>query len=177
LNGAASIARAHWMHVALRLAALLALGIFIAARIKRQGGELARTPAAIAGALFAAVGLLPFAPLLHLGTIAGPLRWVVDLASRPFGEWDLLMSAGLHKWLLLASAAPVIGATTLFFGSKRLRPALGGFALGTAALAAQLAFSGDVAFVGGAFFMRAWTIASALVCLWIARISLDTKRG
>jgi hypothetical protein len=65
----------------------------------------------------------------------------------------------------------------LFFGSKSLRLVVGGLALGTAALCAQLAYSGEAAFVGGAFLMRMWLIVSVLVSLWIARIGLDTKRA
>jgi hypothetical protein len=64
------------------------------------------------------------------------------------------------------------------FGSRRLRPTIGGVALGTAALLAQLAWSSDAAFVGGAFLGRMWAVSNALVCLWLARLALDagTKR-
>ncbi len=177
VDSAKAVARAHWLHVALRLAALAGLFLLIASRIKKQGGEMARTPSAFVGALFAAVGLLPFAPLLHLGTLAGPFRWVVELAQRPFGEWDILLGVGLHKWLPLASALPVLALTMIFFGVKRLRPAVGGFALGMAALLAQLALSADVAFVGGSVLLRVYAVVSAAVCLWIARIGLDAKKA
>lgn len=177
VDAAKAVARAHWLHLALRLVALVALFALVASRIKRQGGEVVRTPGGLVGALFAAVGLLPFAPLLHLGTIAGPLRWVVELLQRPFGEWDILLGVGIHKWLPLASALPVVALTMLFFGVKRLRFAVGGFALGTAALLAQLALSADVAFVGGSMLLRVYAFASAAVCLWIARIGLDAKKA
>mgnify|MGYP000999496362 CR=1 FL=1 len=98
-----------------------------------------------------------------------------ELAMRPFGEWDLLWSAGLHKWLPLANALPVLGLAALFFGAKRTRPLLGGFAVGMAALLAQIAFSADVGFAFGSVAMRGWAVANALVCLWIARLSLDKK--
>ncbi len=65
----------------------------------------------------------------------------------------------------------------MFFGVKRLRPAIGGFALGTAALATQMAISGDVAFVAGTWGMRLYALASLAVCLWVARIALDGKRA
>ena len=57
---------------------------------------------------------------------------------KPFGEWDLLLAPGLHKWLLFASAAPAFLLTTFFFDNKRLRPFVGGLALGTAALLVQI---------------------------------------
>jgi serine protease len=176
VDGAKAIAQAHWVRVALRLAALVGLFALVASRIKKRGGQIARTPGAIAAALFAAVGLVPFAPLLRLGSHAGPLRWIVELAQRPFGEWTLLLGAGVHQWLPLASGAPVVVATMLFFGVKRLRSAVGGFALGTAALLAQLVFSGDVAFVAGPALFKVYAAASAAVCLWIARIALDKTR-
>jgi hypothetical protein len=39
-----------------------------------------------------------------------------------------------------------------------------------------MAWSGDVAFVGGALLARGWAIGNALVCLWIARVALEGKR-
>jgi hypothetical protein len=95
---------------------------------------------------------------------------------QPLGEWDLvLMGVGVHKWLLLASALPALTLAAFGFASKRLRPFIGGVALGTAALQVQLALSADTAFVGGAMLLRVWGVANALVCLWLARIALDSR--
>src|ERR1019366_3149286 len=129
----------------------------------------------LVAALVASVGLLPIAPLLHLRA-GGELHTLVELAMRPLGEWDLVLAgAGVHKWLLLASALPAPGLTMFGFASRRLRPVIGGIALGSAALMVQLAWSGDAAFVGGAMLARVWTIGNGLVCLWLARLSLDSK--
>jgi serine protease len=177
VDAANAVARTHWTHLILRVFALVGLFALVASRIKRQGGQLARSPVALIAALFASVGLVPIAPLLKLGTLAGPFRWIVELAQRPFGEWDMLLGVGIHKWLPLASALPVLALTMLFFGAKKLRFAVGGFAVGTAALLAQMAFSADVAFVGGSFLLRVYAVASAAVCLWIARIGLDAKKA
>ena len=171
LDAGAAAAHVHWMHVILRLGALLGLFLLVARRIKKHGGQITRTPGAILGALFGGVGLLPIAPLLK---ISGTAR---DLLMRPFGEWDLLYDAGLHRWLPLASAIPAMALAALFFGSRKLRPALGGFAVGTAALLTQLAISGDVAFALGSLAMKLWVVGNALVCLWIARLALDGKRA
>ncbi len=68
---------------------------------------------------------------------------------RPLGEWDaIIFGAGTHRWLLLASALPVIALSAAGFASRRLRPFIGGVALGTGALLFQMAWSADVAFVG-----------------------------
>ena len=96
---------------------------------------------------------------------------------RPIGEWDLLFAPALHKWLLFSSAAPVMVLTALLFGARSARRFTGGLAVGTAALLAQLAFSGEVAYAFGPFAMRLWVVANALVCLWIARIALDAKKA
>ena len=177
LDGKAAASRVHFWHVAVRLSALLALGLFVASRIKRRGGEMVRSKGMVFGALLGSVGLVPIVPLLKLGAHTGKLRIVSELAMRPLGEWDILWSVGLHRWLLFASALPAVALTALFFGVPRLRRVVGGFALGSAALAVELAVSGNVGFVAGPMLLRVWTIASALVCLWIARIALDAKRA
>jgi serine protease len=167
--------RTHWVHVGVRLAALFALFMVVASRIKKRGGSIAGGPGAIGAALFGSVGLLPILPLLGIPARAGAARIFAELAMKPFGEWTLLVSPNLHKWLPLASAIPVFAATALFFGSKRLRPWIGGFALGTAALLVQMGISGEVWFALGSFAMRLWAIINVAACLWIARMTLDKK--
>ena len=171
LDAGAATSHVHWMHVMLRLGALLALFGFVSRRIRKHGGQITRSPGAILGALFGGVGLFPIAPLLK---VTGTAR---ELLMRPFGEWDILYNAGLHRWLPLASALPVMAMAALFFGSKKLRPVLGGFAVGTAALLVQLAISGDVAFAFGGMAMKLWVVGNAMVCLWIARLALDGKKA
>jgi serine protease len=167
-----------WSRLTLRALALLALAWGVARRIRKRGGKVARSPGAVVGALAAGIGLLPLIPLLGLAAQAGPFGTALDLAARPIGEWDLVLAgAGVHRWLLLASAGPAIVLSTLAFASKRARPLIGGVALGTAALLAQMAWSGDVAFVAGPMLARAWAVGNALVCLWLARIALQTDRS
>ena len=177
LDAGAAVAHAHWTHVILRALAVFALLFAIGRRIKKNGGVVTRTAGTIFGALIGGIGLLPMAPLLCIPSHAGAFRWVAELLMRPFGEWDLVYDAGIHRWLPLASALPVMFLTAVLFGVKRLRPTLGGFAIGSAALLAQLAYSADVAFPLGTFPLRLWTIANALVCVWIARLALDGKRA
>jgi hypothetical protein len=102
----------------------------------------------------------------------------MEITMRPLGEWDIvLFGAGVHRWLPLASALPAIALSAVGFSSVRLRPYIGGVALGSAALLSQMVWSADVAFVGGSLIAPVWAIANALVCVWIARVALDARRA
>ncbi len=175
LDAGNAVARTHWSHIGLRLSALATLAFVVFRRIKKRGGKLAPGAGKVLGALFGAVGLLPFLPLLGIAGPSGPLGAASELLMRPLGEWDLVLGVDLHKWLLLASALPAFAGTAVFFGAKRLRPMVGGFALGTAALLTQIAASGEVAYIGGPVLLRVWAAANIAVCLFLARMSLDTK--
>jgi serine protease len=178
LDAASAAVHVYWKHVFVRLAALLVLALVVGRRVRKKGGQVARSKGAWLGALFAAVGLAPFLPLFHIAPGLRDTRWLAELAMRPFGEWDLVWGgAGLHRWLPLASALPAIALTVLLFGAKKLRPTIGGFALGTAALLTQMAVMADVAAPFGVLAMRGWVVANAMVCLWLARLSLDAKRS
>jgi serine protease len=160
LDGGAAVAKVFCGHLFVRLVALAALSWMVTRRM-----------------LVAAVGLFPIAPLLGFASHPGTTGTILDLVSRPLGEWDLvLLGAGWHRWLLLASALPVMGLSMFAFASRRARPFIGGLALGTAALCAQMAWSADAAFVFGSFLARMWAIGSVFVCLWLARTALDGKQ-
>ena len=116
------------------------------------------------------------AGLLGLVSRLGPARGIVEtVLTHPLGEWDLAIDASLHKFLPLANALPVLAAFGLFYGVKKLRPAIGGFALGSAAFLAQMAVSGDVYFAFGNVPLRIFAVANAALCVWLARVSLDGK--
>jgi serine protease len=176
LSASASAVHVFWTHFGLRALALVVLGGMVLRRIRKRGGELGSWGRLVPAALFGAVGLLPILPLAHLAARFGDHRWLAELAMRPFGEWDLVFDAGLHRWLPLANALPVLAATVLLFGLKKLRPTLGGFALGNAALLTQMALLADVATPFGSFLTRLWLAANVALCLWIARVALDRKR-
>jgi serine protease len=178
LDGGAAASHVFWGHFVLRALALAGLGALVRRRIVKRGGKFARSPGALLGACLAGIGLLPFIPISGLLAHTGRLHDFAELAMRPLGEWDaILFGAGLHRWLLLASALPSIALAALGFASRRMRPLIGGIALGTAALLCQMAYSADVAFVAGEALARAWAAGNALVCLWIARVALDAKRA
>lgn len=176
LEAGKAVARTHWVHVVTRLVALLALAAVVYRRIKQKGGNVEKGPGKVIGAVVASVGLLPFLPLLGIPARAGGMRMFAELAMKPFGEWTLLLAPSLHKWLPLASALPVFALTALFFGSKKLRPVVGGIALGTAALLVQLGIAGETAYALGPFMLRVWCGLNVLACLWLARLSLDAKK-
>jgi len=169
--------RTHWVHFGVRLLALVAIAAAVVRRIKQKGGKVEGGIGKVGGALFTAVGVLPFLPLLGIPARSGGARLFAELAMKPFGEWTLLMAPSLHKWLPLASALPVFALTTLFFGNKRLRPVLGGLALGTAALLVQMGISGETFYALGPFMLRIWCAANALLCVWLARLTLDSKKA
>jgi serine protease len=177
LNAGKSVAGVFLRHLLLRFGWLATLVLYLWRRIRRRGGEPKMSFGVATGALFGAVGLVPFAPYLGLLARAGRFREWAELLARPFGEWDMALGANVHRWLPLAGALPVIAVASLLLGVKRFRPWIGGFAAGTAALAGQLALSGDAAFALGTFAMRLYAMVSVVVCVWIARIALDTRRA
>jgi serine protease len=178
LDAGAAASRVFWRHFATRVLLILGLAWIVRRRIRERGGRVSRSWAAWVGAAAAGTGVLPIAPLLGLASLPGRLGAVIQLAMRPLGEWDLVvLGVGAHRWMLLASALPAVGLSALGFASSRARPFIGGVALGTAALLAQMAWSADVAFVGGAFLAWAWVVTNGLVCLWIARTGLGEQGG
>jgi serine protease len=177
LDAAAAATHVFWKHFAMRLAALVVVGLLVRKRIAKRGGRMTRSPLAWLGVVAASVGLLAFAPIAGLLGQAGELRDVLELAMRPLGEWDgILWGPAVHQWHLFASALPAIALTALSFRSKRLRPLIGGVALGSAALLVQMTWTADSAFVAGVFLGRVWSVANLAVCLWLARIALEEKK-
>jgi len=163
-------------HLLPRLLAVVALMIFLGRRIREKRGSVATNPGTWLGVMVGGFGLFPLAGLLGLVSHLGPARGIVEtVLTHPLGEWDLALDAGLHKFLPLANALPVLAAFGLFFGVKKLRPAIGGLAVGTAAFLAQMAISGDVYFVMGNVPLRIFAAANAALCIWLARVALDEK--
>ena len=171
LDGGAAVWRVFWRHFLMRAAALAGLAWWLLRGRGQRRMQARRIGVVLAGALMASTGLFPLAPLFGIASREGWVGTVAHLAMRPLGEWDLLVSAGLHRWLFLASALPVLGLTAVGFGS-RLRPLIGGMALGSTALLVQMTWSLDTAFVAGPWLGAIWTAANALVSLWIAWAAL-----
>jgi serine protease len=175
LDAGKAVARTHWSRLLERAIALLGLFAMVSLRIRKKGGWVRVGPGALVGALLGGLGLVPLLPLLGIAPHLGELRGAFELLMRPLGEWDLLYGANLHRWLILASALPALLGYGVFFGVRRLRPVLGGFALGAAALLMQIALMGDVAFPLGTFLLRAFVAINVLVLVWLARAALDSR--
>jgi serine protease len=176
LDAGAAIAKVHWSRTLERAFALIAFFALVAMRIKRKGGWMHITPGAVFGALLGGIGIAAFLPLTGVLPRLGDARIFGEILMRPFGEWDVLLLGGsLHRWLLLASAGPALLGYALFFGVRSIRPALGGFAIGAAALLTQTALMADVAFPLGSLMLRIFAVANVLTLLWLARTALDRR--
>ncbi|MFO0643115.1 MAG: S8 family peptidase [Polyangiaceae bacterium] len=163
-------------HLLPRLMVVAVLLGLLSRRLKKTGGALVTSPGAWLGILVGGFGLFPVAGLLGLLSRLGPMRPVAEaLLTHPLGEWDMAVDVGLHKYMALANALPVLAAFGLFFGVKSLRPTIGGFALGTAAFLTQVAISGDQFFFLGNVPLRIFAVANAAICVWLARVALDEK--
>ncbi len=174
LNVSSALRSVFWQHFGLRLAALAALAIWVRNRIRKQRGKGVLGFGPLVAAFASGVGLLFVVPLLGFLPRAGAIAPVLEVLSRPVGEWSFFLSPSLHKFLPLASAIPTFALAALGFGT-RARSLIGGFALGSAALLVQLAISADVATVYGSFGLRLFAIVNALACIWVARHGLDAK--
>jgi serine protease len=157
-----------------RFALLLVLAGLASRALKKTGGSI-RSKGVVLAALATSVGLLFFVPFVGGATVVPALRPAIDLLSRPVAEWDMLAGIEWHTYAVyLTGLVPVLG-TMLFFGSKKLRPIVGGAALGTAALAASLVLSPDVAAFGGTTLLRVAMALTALVSYFLAKSNLSAK--
>jgi serine protease len=169
LDVASATLRITMNHVLFRFVALFLLTAAIAASARKLKKNAA-SPWKLSywiPALAAGPGLFFFAPFVMSRANA-----VVDVLARPIADLDLLVGVGLHKWLPLANAAIPFALTTVFFGAKKLRPAIAGLATGTAAYLASVVALGEVAGPFGKVATLAWGAVNILGCLWIARTNL-----
>jgi serine protease len=165
-----------WTRTVGRFLSLLALGAWVLRRIRRSREGVSLPLRALIAMAVGATGLFPFAPYLRVDALGDRLRLVTDVAMRPFGEWDILGSAHLHRFLLMGNALPVLALVAVGFGSRTLRPIAGGFALGMAAYLGHLAWAGDMTFILGTFGLRVFAVLNAVVCVWVARVALAAPR-
>jgi serine protease len=150
--------------------AMLALLAFHWAR-KRGKTISAASPGFWLSALIAGVGLLFFAPWV----LSRHQLWV-DLLSRPFGEWDLLIGVSLHSFLPLANMILPLVMVLVLLRVRGAAPWLAGFSVGTAAYLASVALLGQLATPFGWLVTTLWCAVNAAVCLWLASL-LIAKRA
>ncbi|WP_437505978.1 S8 family peptidase [Sorangium sp. So ce1099] len=172
LDAASSVARVTQSHIIVRLVALLLLATWVGRRARKKDAT-ATSPwqaSFLLPALAAGPGLFFFAPWL-----LSRVDLAVDVLARPIADLDLLVGASVHRWLPLANALVPLGLTSLFFGVKKLRPAIAGFSVGTAAYLTSVVTLGEVAGPLGQLALVVWCAVNAAACLWIARTNLSTR--
>ena len=156
-------------HAATRLLALLGITALITLAARRKN-QKATSPFRLdywLPALVTGPGLFFFAPW-----ILPRVHLAVDLLARPLADMDLLAGVSVHRWLPLANVVIPFALTAVGFGVKKLRPAIAGFAAGTAAYLASVVVLGDALGPMGKATMILWCGANALACAWVARTNL-----
>jgi serine protease len=170
-----AVTRGFFNHVGLRLAALAAMLLLVSRALSKKKTRAVLSPAVLLAALATSVGLLFFVPFLGGANLIPQARPILDVLARPIAEWDMLADLNLHKFAVYLTGALPIAGTALFYSAKRIRPIVGGTALGSAALALSLAIAPDVAAFGGSFMLRAAMGLTALVAYYLAKVNLAAK--
>ncbi len=169
LQAANAVEKVTFHHGVVRLLALLGLTLLVA-RAARKKNASAVSPWRLdywLPALATGPGLLFFAPW-----VLPRVHLAIDLLARPLADADLLVGVSVHKWLLLANAAIPFALTALAFGVKKLRPAIAGFSVGTAAYLASVVVLSDAAGPFGRIPLILWCAGNAVACAWLARTNL-----
>jgi serine protease len=156
-----------------RALATLALMLLAFRWARRRGQTVApSSPLPWLGALTTGVGLLFFAPWM----LSRHHFWV-DLLSRPLGEWDLLASASLHRFLPLANIAVPLGLAVLLLSVRRAAGLIAGVAVGTAGYLCSVAALGELGTPFGRLVTVLWCLLNALGCVFLASLLLGEKRA
>lgn len=141
------------------------------ARMRRQDAELysARSFGFAVTTAATSVGLFCLAPLF-----LSRHHFVVDLLSRPFGDWTLLLDAGWHSWLPLANVFVPLGVTALLLKvHKDSGPWLAGLFVGTGAYLTTNVMMGYVAMGAIGTF---WSVLNIVGCVFLASLLLTKNR-
>ena len=155
-----------------RIAIAAILTAFVARYVRRKGGSPRPWRP---GFLF---GVLAFGPgLLFIAPFFAPRAWLaLDLLARPVVEWDMLLGASVHRWLPLANFVLPLSLSAIGFGIPRMRPFIVGTAIGVASYLLSLPLLGTMATTTrGLVTLAAWGVVNALICAWLARLSLDER--
>ncbi len=162
----------HREQVTTRLTALFGLALLAFAWARRRGETISTlSPSFWLSGLTAGVGALFFAPWL----LSRHHLWV-DWASRPIGDWDLLIGAELHKFLPLAHVGVPLALILVLYRVERAAGLLGGVAVGTAGYLAATLWMGHLTTPFGATLTTGWCALNALGCLYLASLVLAKKR-
>ena len=177
LDAGNTVATLYRTRVAWRLGVLGVLLVGLGRYLRRKKTSLRLGSGALFAAMATSVGVLFFLPWLGLRPASGATRAAAEWLMRPLPEWDLMIGAGLHANLPLSNAAIPLLLALFGFGRKRLRPVIGGLSVGMAAYLIQMAVAREVNVAGGLWVTAGWFVVNAAVCLWLARICLDSRHA
>lgn len=168
-----AVATVHQEQVKTRLAALLAMALLAFAWSRKRGETISSlSPTFWLSGLATGVGALFFAPWV----LSRHIFWV-DWASRPVGDWDLLIGAELHKLLPFAHIGVPLALIAVLYRAKGAAGLLGGVAVGTAGYLASTISLGHLATPFGSTLTMAWCALNAMGCLYLASLVLQKERS
>ncbi len=172
LDASAAIPQTVLKHAMVRLAIAALLAAWVVLRIRRKRGIVRPwRPAFVIAVLAFGPGLLFFVPW-----IVARVQLPVDLLARPVPEWDLILGVSVHRWLPLATFALPLAMSAIGFGFQRLRPAIAGTAVGTAAYLLSLPVLRITATsLSSLGLLTLWALVNLVVCLWLAALNLDER--
>jgi serine protease len=170
LQASAATSRTVLVQLLTRFATLIASFLIALRWARKRGSPRLANPGLWLGALVTGVGLLCFAPWF----LSRDALWV-DLLSRPFGEWDLLIGASLHRFLPLANVFLPLALALVFLRSKVMSPWAAGFSIGTGGYLASIAVLGQHGTPFGWFLTTAWCALHALGCVYLGSLMLDRR--
>lgn len=171
LDAAKAVRTTIYHNAWIRLLLTAMLGVLLTYYIKMQKGKPTFTW--IPAAIIAGVGL-PFIPeLIGVTQLPG----FVDLAIRPFAEWDMLVTgASWHNWLPMANVLPSLLLVGIGGLNHRLsRAVIGGVSVGTLAYLLATVLNPVTVFPLGTVMQWVWVAANGLGLAWFARISTDSE--
>lgn len=152
-------------------AILLTLITAKVARMKRGGAELysTRNIGFVLTTAATSVGLFCLAPLFlsrhHL---------VVDILSRPIGDWTLFLNAGWQSWMPLANVFVPLGVTALLLKvHKDSGPWLAGLFVGTGA---YLTTNVMLGYVAAGTIGTLWSVLNVVGCVVLGALLLTKNR-
>jgi serine protease len=171
VQASAALSRVAFIQLATRFATLLGALLLAVRWARRRGAPKLASPGLWIAALVTGVGVMFFAPWV----LSRHQLWV-DLLSRPFGEWDLLIGASLHRFLPLANAFLPLALALVFLRAKWMAPWLAGFAIGTGGYLASIAVLGQHSTPFGWLLTTLWCGLHALGCVYLGSLLLDKRR-
>jgi serine protease len=155
-----------------RLVALMAFALLAFAWARRRGETISKlSPSFWLSGLFTSAGLLFFAPWV----LSRHEAWV-DWASRPLGDWDLLIDVGLHRFLPLAHVGVPLALAAVLYKVKGAAGLLGGVAVGTAAYLGATVYLGQIATPFGSALTTGWCALNAAACVYLSSLVLSQDR-